>query len=133
MKLEINGQELTHWETGKLIKRLPGMNDIVKESKKGRGCYQPYSKMKQYYQTIIYSKAVKLPGFNKVNITIDWYEPNAKRDIDNITAGSKFILDALVKASIIQDDSQKFVKALYHNIHIDKKNPRIEVTLKEVG
>lgn len=131
MKLEINGQELTHWETGKLIKRLPGMNDIVKESKKGRGSYQPYSKMKQYYQTIIYYKAVKLPGFNKVNITIDWYEPNAKRDIDNITAGSKFILDALVKASIIQDDSQRFIKALYHNVYVDKKNPRIVVDVQE--
>lgn len=130
--IKIGGNELTHWKTGKLLKRLPGMNDIIEECKKGKRGYQPYAIMKEHYQTIIYSNIKGRYKFNRVQITIDWYEPNSRRDVDNITAGCKFILDALVNAKVIKDDSQKYVASIHNNVFVDKKNPRIIVSIKEV-
>lgn len=112
--------------------RLPGMNEIVKESKKGRGSYQPYAEMKKYYTLLAYKEANKLPGYERIKLVITWYEPNLKRDIDNICAGTKFILDAMVQAAVIKDDSQRYVKGIEHFFDVDKKNPRIEVEIIEI-
>ena len=43
-----------------------------------------------------------LPKYEQVSITITWYEPNEKRDPDNVMAGQKFILDGLVKPELYQ-------------------------------
>jgi len=62
-----------------------------------------------------------------VRIEFAWFEKNARRDPDNIRAGSKFLLDALVKLAIIPDDSQKWVHEISDEFHVDKKYPRIEI------
>jgi Holliday junction resolvase RusA-like endonuclease len=112
--------------------RLPGMNDIIEAAKKGRGKYQPYNIMKEQYTETIMWHAKKLPKFGKVNISITWYEKDARRDIDNIMGGQKFIMDSLVKIGTIKDDSQKYVKSINHQFEIDRKNPRIEILVEEV-
>ena len=66
-----------------------------------------------------------------VKIKITWYEPNKRRDIDNVTFGTKFILDALVQKEILKDDSQKYVNGIEHIVLTDKENPRIEVEIIE--
>lgn len=132
MKFIIYGKDLKDFETGKLLYRLPGMNDIITWSKKGSRKYQPYQDAKRYYGMIIQSIVRKLPKFDKVCLDFVWYEPNARRDPDNImSGGTKFILDSLVKANIIYDDSQKYIKGISHKVVVDRKNPRIEVEIKE--
>ena len=66
-----------------------------------------------------------------VIIKFDWYEKDKRRDLDNIFSAKKFILDALVKANVLPDDSQKYVVDLVDHIHTDKLAPRIEVTIIE--
>ena len=113
--------------------RLPNLNDIISAAKKGRGKYQPYAIMKEQYTEEVAWCAKGLPSFEgEVDINILWHEPNNRRDIDGIMAGAKFILDGLVMAGIIKDDSQKYVKSINHRFEIDRKNPRIEVEIKEV-
>lgn len=63
----------------------------------------------------------------KVFITFKWYEPNAKRDLDNVCFAKKFILDALVTSGVICADSRKGVSGFVDEFFIDKDNPRIEV------
>ena len=75
-------------------------------------------------------------GISNVNnypceLKITWYEPNMKRDVDNITFATKFILDAMVEMHLIKDDSQKYVSGIRHEVITDKHNPRIEVTIDE--
>ena len=95
----------------------------------------PYkgAKMKKDNEKVImfYIKQAKLKKVTDypIKVKIDWYEVNRRRDIDGITFASKFILDALVKMSIITDDSQKYVNAIEHHVYKDKDNPRIEVSL----
>lgn len=66
-----------------------------------------------------------------ISLTIKWYEPNNRRDIDNITFGTKFILDSMVCMGIIENDSRKYVDSIEHVVYTDKKNPRIEVEINE--
>lgn len=64
-----------------------------------------------------------------VKIIFNWYLKNEKKDPDNIRMGSKFICDGLVKAGILFDDTQEWIKGFEDHFYIDKKNPRVEVLL----
>lgn len=112
--------------------RLPGLNDMIDAAKRGKGKYQPYSMMKQTYTDMVAWLAKKLPKYEQVNIIITWYEPNEKRDPDNIMAGQKFILDALVHAGVIPNDSQKYIQGILHRFRVDRENPRIEVEILDM-
>ena len=112
--------------------RLPGLNEIIDAAKQGRGKYQPYAQMKDRYTSEIGWLAKKLPRYNRVDITITWYEPNRRRDIDNITGGgTKFILDGLVVGGAIKDDSQRYINSIAHQFEVDRENPRVEIEVKE--
>lgn len=59
-----------------------------------------------------------------------FYEPNTRRDADNIASYAiKVIQDALVEAEIIPDDSQKYIKGYEVEFFTDKDNPRIEMEI----
>ncbi|MFG6325582.1 MAG: RusA family crossover junction endodeoxyribonuclease [Lachnospiraceae bacterium] len=62
-----------------------------------------------------------------------WIEPNKRRDKDNISSfGRKVIQDALVSAGVLKDDGWRYVVGFSDRFEVDKKNPRIEVLIKEV-
>jgi len=69
--------------------------------------------------------------YGRVKLHFKWYEPNCRRDIDNVAFAKKFILDSLVENEVIPDDSQKYVTSFTDEIIIDRDNPRIEVELEE--
>ena len=112
--------------------RLPSLNEIIDAAKQGKGRYQPYALMKEEYTTMIGWLAKKLPNFEKVALIITWYEPNSRRDPDNIMAGQKFILDALVQAGVIPNDSQKYIQGILHRFDVDRKNPRVKVEILDM-
>lgn len=112
--------------------RLDGLNDYIRAC---RTNFYVGNNMKQKNQKAV-KKAIKKAKLHKatkypVKLKIAWYEPNVKRDIDNITFSSKFILDELVKSEIMCDDSQKYVSEIQHSVKVDKDNPRIEVEIIE--
>ena len=111
--------------------RFPGLNDMIDAAKKGKGKYQPYAIMKEQYTDIVAWTAKKLPKFNKIDIEITWYEPNASRDPDNVMGGQKFIFDGLVKAGTIPNDTQKYIRNIAHRIRVDRQNPRVEIEIRE--
>ena len=113
--------------------RLPGLNEMIDAAKKGKGKYQPYSMMKQTYTDMVAWLAKKLPKYEQVDIIITWYEPNEKRDPDNVQAGAKFILDGLVKAGTIPNDTRRYIKSITHIPELDRENPRVEVEVREMG
>ena len=74
-------------------------------------------------------KPIKYP----IRILYRFYEPNKRRDKDNIAGvAHKFIQDALVQCGIIKDDGWDYVVGFYDEFFIDKEKPRIEVFLYEV-
>lgn len=55
---------------------------------------------------------------------------NRRRDLDNMIAT---VNDALVKAGIIEDDDWKHLSIGYAIGKLHKENPRVEVSVEEVG
>lgn len=78
-----------------------------------------------------YLKGVKIT--KPVFMRYMWYEPNKKRDKDNISGfGHKVIQDALVQCGVLKNDGWKEIVGYHDEFACDKKNPRIEVELIEV-
>ena len=74
-------------------------------------------------------KPIKRP----VRIAYAFYEPDRRRDLDNISGfAHKVIQDALVATGILQGDGWKHITGYTDVFLVDKKHPRIEVELIEV-
>ncbi|MCL2699617.1 MAG: hypothetical protein FWE68_04840 [Defluviitaleaceae bacterium] len=71
------------------------------------------------------------PVEGKAVITIACFEPNAKRDTDNVKAGAcKIILDALQQMGVLQGDGRKYLlDTVMPPVRVDRENPRIEVAI----
>ena len=64
-------------------------------------------------------------------VFIEWHEATARRDVDNIQSAQKFILDALQKFNIIDNDNRKHIKQIHHTI-IDDVKDCVIVRLEEL-
>lgn len=66
-----------------------------------------------------------------VRVVFSWYSKDNRRDIDNVAFAKKFVLDGLVEAGVLENDSRKFVCGFADEFHIDRKRPRVEVEIIE--
>jgi len=114
--------------------QLPNLNDYTAACRSHR---QVGAKMKKDAEKVIslyIKQQLKDVAFkNPVRLSFRWYEPNRKRDLDNVCFAKKFILDALVSNGIIVADGWKGVVGFTDQFFIDKENPRIEVDIEEAG
>ena len=110
---------------------LPSLNNYTKACRTHK--YAGYH-MKKDAEKIISAyilqqlKGVKFDG--TVSLNFRWFEPNRKRDLDNICFAKKFILDALVKNGTIKTDNWQGVAGFTDQFFVDKENPRIEVDIE---
>ena len=110
---------------------LAGMNEIIRANRINR--YQggiqktDYTKLVQY--SVLEQTRKRYDG--KVYITLTYYEPNNRRDDDNVHAGAKFILDGLVAAKVIVNDNRRYVSLQQNAVLVDRENPRIEILIEE--
>lgn len=114
--------------------KLPGLNDYTAANRSN-----PYmgAKMKRDAQNIICaairSQLRSLKIYNPVWLHYDFYEGNRRRDHDNVESfAHKVIQDALVECMVIKDDGWAEVVGDDNHFHVDKKCPRIEITITEV-
>ena len=113
--------------------RLPGLNEIVDSARahwsKGRDQKKEFTSLCGQYVI-----ASQVPFFlDPVTIRFDWYEKDMRRDLDNITAGAKFILDALVNTRRLRNDTRRWVRSISHGFpDPDKTNPRVGITIETV-
>lgn len=109
---------------------LPGSNEIINASKKNK---HVYVKMKDEAISRVFWSFRKDHGgavaTGKCDYAFTWYEPNMKRDKDNIIGGQKFVFDSLQLAGFIPNDGWKQVGKISHNFAVDKQNPRVEVEI----
>lgn len=110
--------------------RLPCMNDLIAANRMNKYAGAGVKKKTQRQISLILQPQVKERKFTeKVNIRIEYYEKDMRRDEDNVMSAAKFILDALQDMDIIQNDSRKYVH-LTQEVFTDRDNPRIEITIK---
>ena len=111
---------------------LPNLNEIIGESKIHWSNYSSLKKANTLAVAHCARQKIKRK-YNKINLEIIWFCKDRRQDKDNIMAGTKFILDGLVSAGIIKNDGWAQVGRISHDWQVDKHNPRIEVTITEVG
>ncbi len=114
--------------------KLDNLNDYITECHSSR--YAGADLKHKNENTVlcaIYEQLGRTRIQNKVKMRYKWYEPNSRRDMDNISSfGRKVIQDALVKAKIITDDGWKNILGFSDEFYVDKENPRIEVVIEEI-
>lgn len=80
--------------------RLPSLNEYIDKINSNR---HAGNRFKQDTQSdIAWFLRGRYPG--KIYVKFTWYEPNRKRDKDNIASAKKFILDALQAKGVIDND-----------------------------
>ena len=111
--------------------QLPNLNDYVSANRANR--YKGASMKCQAEAIIMHSirQIGSLEINNPIFLHYTWYEPDKRRDKDNIAFAQKFIQDALVKSKIIKNDGWKEIVGFSHEFAVDKNNPRIEVIIEE--
>ena len=110
---------------------IPGMNEYISAINKSR--YEG-NKLKHNTEDFI-CQCIKA-GLGKiepfacvVQIHITFVEKKRNRDYDNITSGTKFILDAMRKAGVIYNDGQSYLMPCTYDYKVDADHPRVEVKI----
>ena len=113
--------------------KLPGLNELIDAERRHR---QAGAKLKRDAERIVrmYIRQ-QLRGYKpKTPVTLYYYyyEPNRRRDLDNIAGfAHKVIQDSLVKEDILANDGWNHIKGFFDSFYIDNKFPRIEVEIVE--
>lgn len=69
------------------------------------------------------------PESGSVTVEVTFYEKDYRRDEDNVQSGVKYILDGLVQANILPNDTRRLVRLNIRPVEVDKRDPRIEVAI----
>ena len=114
---------------------LPNLNDYISAERVHR---QRGAAMKRQTEQVVMLcarkqlRGVKFTG--PVVMRYTWYEPNRRRDKDNISSfGRKCIQDALVRAGVLRNDGWAEIVGFSDRFEVDKKCPRVEVEIEEAG
>jgi Holliday junction resolvase RusA-like endonuclease len=118
-----------------ILGRLEGLNDYIAACRTNP--HKGNKMKKDAEESVSWLIRRELRGIHimkPVLIKYDFYEANKKRDLDNISSfAHKVIQDSLVKTGVLSNDGWKEIIGYLDQFYCDGKNPRIEVTIKEVG
>lgn len=113
--------------------KLPSLNEFISACNKnpkagGRMKWEDQNKVEWFIRSQLRGVRIKKP----VIMVYTWYEPNRKRDLDNISSyGRKVIQDALVHCGVLHNDGWKQILGFSDRFYVDRKEPRIEVVILE--
>ena len=107
--------------------RLPSYNDLH------NGGWQKTWAKKRDAMAVVGIAALSIkPITDPVTITIACYEPDKRRDADNVLSGAtKVILDALQKYGKLPNDNRHWVTLKLKPVKTCSSNPRIEVYITD--
>ena len=114
--------------------QLPGLNEYIDAERQSK--YKAAALKTQSMQLVmIYAKRDlrKWRAKGPVYMRYIWYEPNRRRDKDNVSGyGRKIIQDALVKGGYLRNDGWNEIAGFSDDFCVNKLNPRVEVYIDEV-
>lgn len=113
--------------------RMPGLNEYVR-AERGSARAAAAMKREQTGMVAAAARAARLPRFERpVMVSFTWVEPNRRRDVDNVEFAKKFVLDGLVQAGVLPDDSPAHVRATRDRVrYAGRGSVTVEIT-DEIG
>jgi len=111
---------------------MPGLNEIIDTARLHK--MRSADQKKTYTELVMWCvKKAKIPRMKRASLNITWYEPDRRRNPDNIQAAVKYIWDGLVNAGVLENDGWKQQGAVTHRMAVDKCRPRVEVEIEVEG
>ena len=108
---------------------LPSLNAVLAGAKRHWSSYAALKKA-QTNKVRWIAQGQLTPVDGPVDLVFRWTTKNRKVDPDNTSHGAKYIIDGLVAAKILPDDSRKTIRSLTHHFpDPDPKSPRVEINL----
>lgn len=111
------------------------LNEFIDANRRSKGRWNAGNEMKRKDQKKIVAeirKSFKGSFKNPIHIRYRFFEPNRKRDLDNVSGYfHKVFQDALVDAGAIPNDNWKWITGFSDEFFCDKREPRIEVMILE--
>lgn len=111
---------------------LPGLNEYTNANRTDPRAGNRMKKKAQEmisWNIISQIKELKPP----IKISYLWIEQAKRRDLDNICFAQKFVQDALVSLKALPNDGWGYIGGFTHDFAVDRKNPRVEITIYEKG
>lgn len=110
---------------------LPGMNDIIAAAKGAGGRGARYAAMKRKWTDAVAFRARAerihpVPG--KAYLRFFWHERDQRRDLDNIAAAKKFVIDGLVVAKVLAGDGWAHVVG-WNDAFVVTGKPGVEIAI----
>lgn len=108
--------------------QLLDLNEYTYLNRKGIGAGSTSKRMQERkIRADIMRQLEGIPMMRRVVVKFIWFASSERKDPDNVSFAKKFILDALVKEHIMENDGWKNIAGLIDEFRIDRINPRIEV------
>ena len=111
--------------------RLVGLNEYTRAC---RSHWSRGSRLKRQQTELVawYARAAGARGHEgPVEVTCEWHERDARRDLDNVAFAAKFVLDGLVMAKVIAGDDQAHVTGIRHVFAVCPDWPRVVVEVRD--
>lgn len=114
--------------------RFPSLNEFIEANRTHKQKGNNMKQKSQHEISLCIMHQLHRVNIDKpIKIKYTFYEPNKKRDLDNISGYfHKVFQDALVGCRVIHNDSWHYIVGFSDEFFVDNKAPRIEVELKEV-
>lgn len=118
--------------------RLPSLNEYTDACRRDSNRNRYYSNaFKQNAQEQVeWAIRSQLKGVQvkpPVFLMYTFYEPNKKRDKDNIAGfAHKVIQDAMTAQGLLKNDGWAYIDGFQDSFEVSKENPRIEVRIEEI-
>lgn len=129
IKFDIAGQVPSKKNNKRILKNSRTGNRFIANSEKFNDWHE------KALREVCLSKAAKYrnkPRKNPLSIRMSFYnKDNRRHDLDNMVSS---VLDLLVDAGYLEDDHCKIVSSMLVVFRgVDRKNPRVEVTITELA
>lgn len=105
----------------KIDAKLPSLNDVIGADRnnkyKGAQIKKEAEKTISAYIQLAVAKGELSHIDEPCVVFLRWYEKDKRRDTDNVESSVKFVLDALVKNGILNNDTRRWVRQQYPKLH----------------
>lgn len=110
--------------------QLPGANEYIDSCRRNaKAANRTKQRTEDAILWAIKSQIQNIHFDCPVFICYTWFEPNRKRDKDNIAFGRKFIQDAIVRAGVLKNDGWAQIHGFSDSFDVDRINPRVEIEI----
>lgn len=109
--------------------RVPSLNELLSRKRIVRGKTDGFAITKKRIESevAVFARAQNFPKIQDAYFHFIFREKNKRRDPDNLTVATKFILDSLRKEGLIPGDGWKHVLGLSFGWSVDFDSPGVSV------